>query len=253
MKARTCLLTCALIALAGCTTAGEDDKPIECQPKGTKISWGPCDAEERLAYDTVSSLGFSPNDVLDTIAGTYEFPIAWFDPCNADAPCAQFSVLCEYAPERAVPTFAGTVTVLTVELEATGDPALAATPGPEPWQVCCPTHMSIPGRLALRTADGALEGVHDVMIGSDDGAGASVFLKGPASIMGGALAEELPEGATVELGVCAFDDRASLSLNFFPPGSDDGGLPLPLLQEEIRSDVRCPPDVPIDDVRKTGP
>ena len=59
MGTRVFFVTGALMAASGCTIAGEDDEPIRYQdPENhAQIHCAPCEAEERLAYDTVSCLG----------------------------------------------------------------------------------------------------------------------------------------------------------------------------------------------------
>ncbi len=216
---------------------------FECSP----ADYVTCDEEENFALDEVTSLGFSAASVLANIEGTYRFDIAWFDPCNDDRDCG-LKGNCDQRPEDAPSTsYAGTETVLTIELFATGQPAVVPSPGPD--QEMCARSLSIPARLTMISDDGAVDMSSELEIWTECGRQAAVGITGPASDLPGGIADELLEDSRVEFTFGTFDDR--VWLGFYYSSDESGALP-PVLQSEILSGESCPHDVAIADVLQAG-
>lgn len=242
----------ATILLLGCTqadrrseadgsTSESDGPPYACAPS-VGIS---CTSELQLEHDVVSSKGFSADQILDSVAGRYAFPITWVDPCGGVSECRQIGH-CETAASPPALSVSGTQTVLRLDLVATGEPAIVPTPGP--GQAGCVVDMRIPGRMSLQSDDGAIDSEQAVQIWTACGNEASVSLDGPATMLGGSLTSELPADATVEFFFGAtYDQRVWLG-TYFMDADWDGGRGTLLLRSEIVSDESCPQDVAKDEV-----
>jgi hypothetical protein len=213
-------------------------------PHACPLFDGPaCTSELELEHDVVSAKGFAASELLDLVTGRYAVPIRWVDPCRTESECRRIIECEEDGPG---PSVADTKTILDVELTETGEPAIIPTPGP--GQGACVMEMRVPARLSLRSEDGAVDAELPVGIRSECGNEAAVNLNGPASMLGGSLASELPEAATVELtfGV-SWRQEAWLGIYFLVGASPSSNGTL-LLRNELLSEKVCPTEVPKDDV-----
>ena len=83
-------LTVSLCGSCGGETGRSASKPTPAAGGTTEDFGGSavaCEDVHQLNYDETSSLGFSARQVLDTIEGTYVFPIRWIAPCEDGSEC----------------------------------------------------------------------------------------------------------------------------------------------------------------------
>jgi hypothetical protein len=195
-----------------------------------------CATKEDLSLDAMSSLGFAANDVLPTVVGEYQIPIAWVSPCAGGTACPPLND-CSRFNEQPPVSIAGTKTMLKVRLAAAGR-AMVLAPGP--GQGACGQGMQISGSLTVQSEDGAIDLKRDLVIWTACGNELFVGWDGVASELGGTLGAELGDHVGAELSFRAYwNHRVSIKI-YFIRLLEDAPRPITLQSEMFTGEGPCP-------------
>jgi hypothetical protein len=225
----------------------EDFNGHDGAPLCTKVS----DAtSSRVSLDEVSSMGFSPRQMLDLIEGSYTLPIRWVHPCSdyecGGTACAEAdSGAPEWTRSFVETPFTDTQTILRVRVEATGEAATVRSHAEGTTE--CDDTMTIPALLSASSDDGALDEQLSVQLESNRANVAWVSFERRAAELHGAFSTDLAAGATVELSLAIerVSNEVSLGLRVTVGGA--GGYSTdPLLQGALL-DTGCSNTVSRDD------
>src|SRR5688572_26469551 len=150
-----------------------------------------CQTTSFFELDAPTPLGASGAEVLSHAEGRFEVPIRWMSICRQEGlPCGLSTLCAADDPERPMSAFAGTETLVTVEIQAQGDAVRVIHRTPEDQH--CAQGMSVPVTLSVRTADGALDETIVTELGSEGGDGTESTLGFSRSVaeLEGALARD---------------------------------------------------------------
>jgi hypothetical protein len=163
-----------------------------------------------------AALGFSMGSLLGASVGQYDLPLRWNGRCQLHDATA-----CP-ASEPALEALDGVETVLRVNIQHEGEPAVVRHPSAE--QPSCAQDMEIPVQLQLQTDDGVLNENVALSLWSECGRQVSLDLYGPSSMLQGTLAsaaQGLGASAQVEITLGFFSDRMWFGLHVVP---SEGGF-----------------------------
>jgi hypothetical protein len=142
-----------------------------------------CEARSEVGLGDDSLLGFPGQQLLDFAVGRYEIAIRWGSAC--DAVCNS-EAACDPPPDTT--GLVGTETTLSLEVEPRGDEA--EVNHPTDAQPSCAQAMSVPVRVRLSSADGALfDELFEAEIASERGHTADISLTAPVTSLNGTLAD----------------------------------------------------------------
>lgn len=183
---RRYLLASCMLLIAGCTGGMTDDfgDPVDCK------------RTQSFELDAQTPLGFSGDHMLGWVEGRHRFPFHWSDPCGAEDSCVR-SEQCDALDARDVPSVAGTETFMTVQVHARNAQAIAELP--DETQDLCARNLRVPVWVQIESEDGAFA----LEFEADAWAGDKTYTEIHSDALSqatGSLLDELPDGASLELG-----------------------------------------------------
>jgi hypothetical protein len=211
-----------------------------------------CQTTSLFELDAATPLGPSGAEVLSHAEGRFEVPIRWMSICQQQGlPCSVSTFCAADDPARPMSAFAGTETLVSVEIQAQGDPVrvIHRTPGDEQ----CAQSMSVPVTLSVRTADGALDETVVTELGSDggDGTESTLGFSRAVSQLQGALARDasLSADASFDMVFGFYGSKVWMEMDAIQPGNETD-LPVPLLSDLLPPFDTCALDIPRADVER---
>jgi hypothetical protein len=267
-----------MISCAGCSdpeggstpTLPDDERESNAPPSESTQAGGStedftgdfetCSAHTPIERDDASLLGFAPASVLARSTGQFEIEIRWVAPCHSPEAACSNAAQCDDVARYGTSSFASSETTVTIDVQPGAGLAVADHATAE--QPYCAEGMSIPVRLAVRSADGGLDEVWDATLGTLDGSDPSVSLSVPLSELAGAIADDasFPSDARFDMQFGFYDDKVWMELEVVAPGagltppsaprSDEQRLPLPLLWDLLPPFDRCTLELPRDSVAR---
>ena len=162
---------------------------------GAATSCAPCPSTEEIVEirPDDSSLGFTPQDVVDYFAGQYGGEVLWRNPCEQDD-CRSPTEEC--APD--IPDFAGTTTRLEIDVHPIGQARVERCPDYPKDSACGVRRLYVPFEVALATGDGILEASVRTEAGITPGCCSDLGGTLDSSVVRGPLGDLLAAGTTME-------------------------------------------------------
>ena len=222
------------IATTRCGGEGEADStatnaPTESQrtPRGQDVAGGAtsdftgdlvsCEATSLELPGDEPKLNVSVDEVVMEATGSFELPVRWMSACDgsASAPAACGE------PTSDLSDLDGDETTVHITVTPTGEPARVAH-GTE-TQPMCAQGLSLPAVASFKSDDGVLDVEVELVVSTECGRAYGIGLDEPLRVLGGRLgaaADDLPEGARVELTFGFFADRSQFDLYVLPDGSN---------------------------------
>lgn len=206
-----------------------------------------CETVSRVELDDTSPIGFAPRAALDLIEGNYALGITWNHPCASDLACPNSA--CGDGAVPLVSPFAGTETVLRIEIQATGEAARVSFDEMNNVESSCPEAMDIPVLVRLTTDDGALNEHFASQARADNPNGAQVFVDRPVEQFQGALATSVEAGGSVEISLSAQQLREDIHFGAeLRVGGAAGYSDAPIVRTFLTDSEGCAQDLPRDSV-----
>jgi hypothetical protein len=211
---------------------------------------GGCAATSEVGLGDDSLLGFPGQQLLDFAVGRYEIAIRWGSAC--DARCNS-EAACEPPPDTT--GLVGTETTFSLEVEPRGDGVVVTHPTDA--QPSCAQSMSVPVRVRLSSADGALlDEVFEAEVRSELGNTADISLSAPVSSLNGTLADSevgLSQDAELQLQFGFYGNEFWLETYVRDPALSATRQPSYVLTDLLQPADECLLSLPRADVDLTDP